>query len=201
MCIALDIQADDLGGKAPVNDVLLDRPIGKAGQRLVVTRGQQLDPALLKPLRPPSLPELQENYYEVRAELRSPNHHAVLLAARLRVECGTNNDKGSVVLDVLVEPGNIVLAMAEGPDLFLWRIGISQASTCWTGFQADKRWALAAASYRLDEKLVGMKLGRSDGGRLTVEVTEKLSGQHTLYEEIEKTPLQFKMIKQWRDKK
>lgn len=186
----------DAEGDAPMNNVLFERPIGDAGQRLAVTRGPYLDPALFKSVRSPH-PELKENFYEVRVELQSPEAEPVQLATRLRMEHGTNPDKGSVVLDALVEDAVLVLAMAEGSDLFVWQIVIGHGSTCWTPLRADKLWTLNAAAYRIDNKRVEMKLGRTDDRRLTVKVVEKGSGHHTIYEEAEHGSLQFKAIRQW----
>lgn len=187
--------ADPPQGVMPADTVLFERPIGNAGQRLVVARGPDRDSAPLAALRPPD-PQLRESFYEERVEIRSPEHAPIVLAARLRVQDGGLADKGSTVLDVLIEPLHICLAMAEGPDLALWQIDIAQASTCWATLRADKPWALAAAAYQLTDKLVAMKLGRNQQGSLTVAVEERLSGQHTLYEETEKGTLRFTTIRQ-----
>lgn len=185
---------------AAMNDVLMERPIGDAGDRLVVTRGPDRDPAVFKALWSPP-PDLRENpyfYYEVRVELRSPEAEPAQLATRLRVGGGRSFDKGSVVLDALVERANIVLAMAEGSVLAVWQIGIGH-SPCWVPLGADKPWTLNAVPYRIDDKRVSMKLGRTDDGRLTVKVIEKDSRQHSVYEEVEKGSLQFKRVRQWRE--
>lgn len=197
--------ADAPEGEPVTNDILFERPIGDAGQRLVVVRGPDRDPALFKSVRIPH-PELRENYYEVRVELRSPEAEPVQLAARLRVESDPNVDKGSVVLDALVEDTNvalvndadIVLAMAEGPMLSIWQIGIGH-SPCWTPLRKDKGWTLNALRYRIDKKRVSMKLGRTVDGRLTVKVIEKDSRHHTIYEEVEKGSLRFKAVRQWHE--
>lgn len=196
-----------------MNDVLFERPIGDAGDTLVVTRGPDRDPAVFKSLWSPP-PDSRENFnfYEVRVELRSPEAEPAQLATRLRVEGDSNLDKGSVVLDALVEDANIVLAIAEGSRLSIWQIGIGH-SPCWTPRRGDKGWTLNAVPYRIDDKRVSMKLGRTDGGRLTVKVVErnfvtvidkdsgkvieKHSRYHSIYEEVEKGSLRFKAMRQW----
>jgi len=193
--ISARVKAEE--GEKPKLETFFDSPIGDAGQQIVLTRGPYLDPALIKSLCRPSHPELQPSYYEVRAELRSPDGKSVLLAARLRGEDGTTPDKGSVVLDSLIEPGQVVLFVAEGPDLYVWRIFIPGGAS-WAHFQTDKRWVKAAAAYRLDEKLIGAKLGRTDDGRLTVEVLETLSGYNSHFEEEDKGTLKFKLVRQWK---
>jgi hypothetical protein len=202
-CIAGDTAGQNREGKASVKEVLFDQPIGKAGQRLVVTKGPNRDPSSFEGLRRTPLPGQGENhYYEVRAELVSPKRDTVLLAARLRVEDGTKPDKGSVVLNAMTEPGNIVLAMAEGADLFLWQIGIARGSTCWTQLRVDKGWERSAAPYVIDNTRVGVTLTRMDDGRLYVTVVEKSSkgDHHTLYEEAEKDSLRFKWVRDWPEK-
>ncbi len=202
--VASALCAEKQEGNVPSAVILFERPIGDAGQKLVVVRGPDREPSLIgfwkdKSIRDSTgLTGVEQigNVYEVRAELQSPDTEPLVLASHLRIENKVSKtDRGVVVLDALVEPGFIVLATAEGPFLALWQIG-GGTGTCWTVLRADKPWALAAAAYRLDDKLVGIKLGRTKDRRLSLEVTEKLSGQHTIYEEIEKVPLQFKLIRQ-----
>lgn len=182
----------------PQVGIFFDSPIGDAGQRLVLTRGPYLDPTLFESVRQPSIPELQPRYYEVRAELRAPDGTSVLLAARLRGESGTTPDKGSVVLDSLIEPGQVVLFVAEGPGLYVWQIFIPGGAR-WTHFQTDKHWMKAAAAYRLDSRLIGAKLSRTNDGRLTVRLLEKLSGYRNQFEEADKGTLLFKLVRQWKE--
>lgn len=154
---------------------------------------------MLTLLGPARLKELQPSCYEVRVEFMSTESGPVVLASRLRVEDGTAPDKGSAVLDALVEPGVITLAMADGADLAIWHIRIGWTS-CWTPFAADKRWSPLAAPVQLSGKLVAMKLGRTDEGRLSVQITDKRVGQHTLYHETAQDKLRFKAVREWVDK-
>jgi hypothetical protein len=167
----------------------------------VVSRGPYLDPTLFESLRPHRRPELPEKYYEVRAELRSPTHDPVLLAARVRVEDGTKPDKGSVVVEALIEPGKIVLAMAEGSDLFVWQVG--PGLTCWSQLGLDKTWSVGAAPRQVDKKNVAMKLARTKDGRLSVEVIEsrfEYGKHHTVYEEAERMSPRLKWVRDWAEK-
>lgn len=182
--------------------VLFERPIGGQGQRLVVTRGPNRDPSLFsfwkkEGGRDLSL-EWRTNLYEVHAELRSPNAAPLLLASFLRKEYkGVESDRGVGVLDTLIAPGTIVLAIVEGADIKVWRIGIFQWDTCLS--DALGGWSLMQARYRLDEKMVGLKLGRTQDNRLTLLVIEKGTGQRTFYEEVDTTSLQFKLVRQWHE--
>ena len=62
--------------------------------------------------------------------------------------------------------------------------------------ETDKYWSVYAASRRLDDKTVGVKLGRGNDGRLTLEITERNIGRHVFLEETEKDTLHFKTIRE-----
>lgn len=181
----------------PASAPIFATPIGIAGQRLAVIQGKYLDSALFEGVRAPTIPELTPRFYEVRAELRAVDGTSVLLASRLRGESGTMNDVGTVVLNSLIEPGQITLFVAEGPDLYLWSISVPGGSI-WTPLKTDKPWHKAAAAYQLNGDSIQSKLARTKDGRLAIEVHEKVSGYNNLFEETKKGSLEFSLLKQWK---
>ncbi len=201
MCLAIapsqsqDPQMDD---RDEVRELLFEEPVGDSGLHIVVTRGPYLDPKLIAPVRRPPPDELQPRYYEVRAELRAPAGTTIPLASRLRTESGTNPDKGSVVLDALLEPGRFVFFMAEGADLFLWDITVPGGAT-WTILVTDRQWRRAAAAYRLDSTLIEAELSRLDDGRLSIELLERTSGYRNRFEESGEEALRFRLVRQWEE--
>ncbi len=193
--------------KAPINEILFERVVGDAGQRVVVVRGPSRRPALFDFWKGQGKPnsvgrltvEQMRNIYEVRVELRTPSAEPLLLAARLRVEDEMPADKGLVILDALIEPAQILLVTAQGPDLALWKIGVGGIASHWEGLRADKQWVTHAEMRQLDEKQIGCKLTRLENGCVSLEVVEKQPGHHVLYEEVTKDSLNFKMIREWRE--
>ena len=196
------IHAEKEGPKVVADEVLFEQSVGDAGRKLAIVRGPDRDPSLVNFLQDdPESPGLRveriHNMYEVRAELRTPDSQPLLLASRLRIENKLIDvDQSIVVLDSLVEPGNIVLATADGLYFALWQIN-SGMGTCWAPLRADKPWSLSAAPYRLDHESVTLELGRTADGRLTLKVIENDTRHHTIYEEVEKGSLRFKAVRQW----
>src|SRR5690242_19085652 len=109
--LAADERADSLDSQT-----LFQQALGTTGKRLLVSRGPDRDVSVLESLLPEDRTKLVQKCYEIRVELRTANAEPVLLAARLRVEDGSVRDKGSVVLDCLLETPRITLAIADGTD-------------------------------------------------------------------------------------
>ena len=186
------------GDKDVSNQTLLDVETYVQGYRIMVKTGPRIAPEVLRPLINDRLIALDPVHYPIEVNLVGPDGRSVVLASRIG-SVNRNGPQGRTdVIDSLVEPGVVHLVVGEGPLLFIWRITIGGGSV-WTHFQADKAWRRAAAMYPQDRQSAPSKLGRTDDGRLTVEVFERIGRQRNYFEETEPGSLKFKLIRQWED--
>ena len=180
---------------------IFSTPVGKDGQTLVVVRGPDRDVSVLKGIVADGFLEQVGSLYEIRAELHVPNQPPLALASRLYSENKLSGEsaRGVAVLGHLVDSGGVVLAMGEGTDLLLWRFGIPVPRHIY--LSPLGQWSACAAPYRLDAESVSVRLGRTPDGGLMVHVEEKIASphQHTVYEQLQNAPCDFRMIHQWQD--
>lgn len=161
------------------------------GARLVVRDSLVAPVAQLAPL----LTELQranvENARVISVTLESADAPPVLLASHLQLESGVI-DAGFSVLNALVDPGVVILAVTSGPYVKLWRIEVGvhppqmyrrlnpeakeQARRIEVGAAQPQlwvtlnRWQIQALASRLDNKSVRADLSRLPDGRVAVAV-------------------------------
>ena len=106
----------------------------------------------------------------VQLQLRVPGKAPVALWLELRLGPPGPDRRGCDALDLLVEPGRVVFAMALGPGIVLWRVDLVKgtAERCSLAGQ----WAQAAALDPLDRNDVAVKLIREPDGSIKAVVQD-----------------------------
>jgi hypothetical protein len=157
-------------------------------REIVVIRGPTVRPDLIGDVAPPQVTDDSNRWtgmYSIRIELRSRGRAPLMLASRLAG--GDEAHLGFEVLDMIVEPGEIVTATVEGVGIVLWHVVLLKSSTLtWLPFD----WNLPAARRPQDWNRVSAKLQRrAVDGKLTVEVADlvvmKPHRPYTLFEQVD----------------
>ncbi len=187
------------------NEILFEKPTDTPGQRLVLVRGPDFDPKLLRfwdsertrDATGLTFFERIQRAYELRLELHTEgSHKPIILAGRLRLEGRQQFQTGTSVLDMLVEPGEIHVVLAEGWVLAIWRVWPGATNCTMIG---PNQWrTVIAAAGRLEDYGTDAKLTRLEDGRLSLEVIEQTSSstRHAHLEEEKKHSLEFKYVRE-----
>lgn len=168
---------------------------------VAVVIGKPFAPNLLKGLMKAEYVEQLTALRPIRVELRQPGEPDIVLVSRLKAEGQAEFTRGFDVLDMLIEPGRIILAATEGAGIVLWQVGVPDERLTRWGVPGGE-WAAAAAMSKLDRNNVGITLGRSKAGVLTVEIVDRRIAaphQHTVFEQIA-DQWEFRVLKSWRAK-
>lgn len=169
----------------PQGEQLLYRKALEQGRDVTVTKGAHHAPAGLRGLVDPRLLEAATGAYTIRIQIEREGERPVLIASYLHIE--TELMVGVTTLDVLVESGQIAVAMIEGPDLALWMVPIDVGkSATWTVLSPGG-WSVAAPLRPLDPKHIKVKLLRHSNGRTRAEVTDlrKSDATPAIYEQVD----------------
>jgi hypothetical protein len=149
--------------------VLFRKPL-EQDREIVVLREPDGDANRLRGVMDPRLLEQATAVYAIRLELWSPGQSPMLLAVRVRVET-MGPELGVEILDVLADSHGVVVALAEGPDIGLWRVEFGLGSSVdWAPLHVGD-WAIAAPLRPLGRRQVKVNLERADN-RLAAEVTD-----------------------------
>ena len=172
----------------PGERLTFDQLIGSDGQHLVVIQGKDQDPALIRFLMDPRIRPLKR-IFELRAELRSAAAPPLLLASQIMTEQDAAPEYRDIaVLDALVEPTSIVLAISHGADPLIWNV-----TTGWCIPVPDGVTPMAAV-YPL-ARTATMKISRGEDGRLSYEMVH-FKKYHSVYVQSSPTDLKFELKSQ-----
>ncbi|MFI5378837.1 MAG: hypothetical protein ACHRHE_06050 [Tepidisphaerales bacterium] len=178
--------------REPEETCLYKSSLADKGHVLAVIRGPDRDLALLKALGDSPGPRA-ERAYEIRVELQAARTSRLVLASYLRVE--NVHSRGTAVLACQVHAGRVNLAISEGSDLLLWRVGSAPPK-----FLIG--WQVAAAPEPVVPEKVSVKLGLTQDGLVTVDVDDgRLSNPppdtRTRFEQVDLEHWDFKVMHSW----
>jgi hypothetical protein len=137
---------------------------------LVVKRTGVEGSSIIKSMIPEGLASRAASAYSVSVEIVAPRQPGVVIAALIEVEQGPP-DVGFHVLQVARGTDGVVLVVAKGTNLGLWRIGITQMDK--TALTWLRGWVANALIMPRDAQNVGTDLQALPGGRWRVDVTDK----------------------------
>lgn len=127
-------------------------------REIVVVREQSRPLAILKGITiiPEKYLKHIHGVFSVRFEVRSANTVPLTLFTRLVYDWTPG--RGFEVFDMLVSPGQLVIASAEGSEIMLWRINPIRPDVNQFTVLRGYDWTRVAAAVTLDKSMVSVKL-------------------------------------------
>lgn len=149
---------------------------------LLVTRTKIENSEVIRQLMADSPPTVITNYYTVSVELLLPDRSRVVVASRLDTETGPPN-VGFHVLQAVKKVNELILSVAEGPGIGLWRINFDRPDqTQWAWLSG---WEANPLIRARDVGNVRVELSSIPGGRWKADVVDKdiFGGATTSFEQ------------------
>jgi hypothetical protein len=139
------------------------------------------------------------NAHVVVVELRTPGAAPIVLATKLQLDTD-GSGAGFEVLDLVILNGALILPVAVGTQLGLWRIEFGPITRdSWVFLEG---WWVQALASRLDSAAVKVDVSQLDDRRIALAVYDKRAGGDrapTLFEQ-ENNEWRFRVTKKWNQK-
>ena len=181
---------------------LLEKPVGKTGQTLVLVRGPDRSPSLFgfwknagkKDSTGLTALDQIKTFYELRLELHTPNQPNLIVASDLRIDrVDQKADQVTSVMSCEIRPEEINLVLAKGESICLWRVFLGDIANL---SQPILGWTNDQVSYDITGSETTATIYRTKDDRFKLEIFEGCTNTFATFEQLKEDDLQLSKVLQ-----